>query len=91
MEPEKKTELKLAAGGVGAVLAMIVPIVIAVTKTIMDTGVIEQGTVWYAVLAAIAAAAGAISIGKISGDYSASRAAVKSARAVANPTQPPAV
>ena len=88
---EKKTELKLAAGGIGAILAMVIPIVLAVAKSLMESGLVQQGTVWYAVLAAIAAAAGAIGAAKISGDYSRSRAVVKAARAemVERMTRPP--
>lgn len=94
---EKKTELKVAAGGLTAIIAMVLPIVVAVAKSLAESGIFEAGSSWYAILAAVAAAgaaaAGTAGVAKISGDYSASRAAVKASRiaanaAVLNPTPP---
>lgn len=80
---EKKTELRLAVGSVGAIVTMVLAAIGAAAKALVDAGAIEQGSAWYAVAVGVAAAAGALGAAKISTEYSRSRADVKSARAVA--------
>ena len=77
---EKKTELKLAAGSVAAIVTMVLTAIGAAANALVSSGAIQPGSAWYAFAVAVAAAAGALGAAKVSSDYTKSRAAVKMAR-----------
>lgn len=90
---EKKTELALSGAGIASILVMLLPVVGATVKAIMDSGLVAEGSHWYMVLGVIAAAVGAVASSKIATDYTKSRTTVKVERAKAigdaiRPTRP---
>jgi hypothetical protein len=90
---EKKSELKVAVGGMTLIASITLPAILVGLKAVLDAGLVASGTwAFVAVTIAVAAVSGAITV--LSKSYVQGRTEVKKARAGASAsinTKPPGV